>query len=88
MASEGDASLIVRSHAERLKEEQQRENQKKEQELAMAQATLKAKEFPPGVTIGFARMPNTPVQVTKVGLIQGTAHSYSKMLFHHFLSLS
>ncbi|XP_069951723.1 CDK-activating kinase assembly factor MAT1 [Cherax quadricarinatus] len=53
MASEGDASLIVQSHAERLKEEQQRENQKKKElEIAMAQANLK--EFSSGVKIGFA----------------------------------
>lgn len=70
MASEGDASLIVRSHAERLKEEQQRETQKKEQELALVQATLKAKEFSSGVKIGFSRMHNAPVQLTKEELYQ------------------
>ncbi|KAG7158569.1 CDK-activating kinase assembly factor MAT1-like 1, partial [Homarus americanus] len=64
MASEGDASLIVQSHAERLKEEQQRENQKKKElELALAQTTLKVKEFSSGVKIGFAGMGIAPVQL-------------------------
>ncbi|XP_069187326.1 CDK-activating kinase assembly factor MAT1 isoform X2 [Procambarus clarkii] len=62
MASEGDASLIVQSHADRLKEEQQRENKKKKElELAMAQANLKSNEFSSGVKIGFAALGKAPI---------------------------
>lgn len=68
-ASEGAATLVLKSHTERLKEEQKRENQKKkEQELAM-QGSSKT-EFSSGVKMGFAAgMPSAPVHQMKVIII-------------------
>lgn len=67
-ASEGAATLVLKSHTERLKEEQKRENQKKkEQELAM-QGSSKP-EFSSGVKMGFAAgLPSAPVLQMKVSL--------------------
>lgn len=64
-ASEGAATLVLKSHTERLKEEQKRENQKKkEQELAM-QGSSKT-EFSSGVKMGFAAgMSSAPVHQMK-----------------------
>lgn len=64
MASEGDASLIVQTHADRLKEEQKRENEKKrEMELAK-----KPSEFSSGVKIGFAGLANAPMHTFKASI--------------------
>lgn len=93
-ASEGAASLVVKSHSERLKEEQRIENQKKkEQELALA-GTLKS-EFSSGVKMGFAAgIPSAPVHQMKVSALmhffecpQGSRHGrciYLLLFFNPF----
>ncbi|KAK7070750.1 CDK-activating kinase assembly factor MAT1 [Halocaridina rubra] len=66
MASEGDAKTILEDHAKRLEEEKKQEHIVREREqLAKAQAALKAKEFTSGVKIGFSAMINAPVNTVK-----------------------
>lgn len=66
MASDGDASLIVRSHAERLKLE--KEGQDQEDLLAKIESSVtNPKEFSSGVRIGGAV---SKTQIDVVALLQ------------------
>lgn len=66
MVSEGDAKSILEDHAKRLEEEKQQADMTREREqLAKAQAALKAKEFTSGVKIGFTPIVNIPTSTVK-----------------------
>lgn len=64
MASDGDASLIVQSHAERLKIEQQKEEQVKKEKEILRRQQIMSQEFSSGVKIGFAGI-SAPIKVQK-----------------------
>lgn len=67
MAADGDASLIVQSHAERLRDQKLQEQEKMDQEMAIAAAN-KGREFSSGVRIGFA-LAKAPVHLVKVHIL-------------------
>lgn len=81
-ASEGAATLVLKSHTERLKEEQKRENQKKkEQELANAGQAKSQSEFSSGVKMGFAAgLPSAPVHQMKVKIIHTHLNALIQLL--------
>ncbi|XP_076033579.1 CDK-activating kinase assembly factor [Oratosquilla oratoria] len=69
LASEGDASLIVKSHADKLKEEQQI---LEEEMAAKSRLPAKATEFSSGIKIGFGRGKNANQKIIQ----KGTLYSY------------